>query len=812
MKQILFKGMLCITAAAALGACTDGIGLGFDQDGATGTISLTTSVDCSLENSRSRAEYGEVTTNDLSLRLTSVDGSYTHSWDHVSDFDPNQLFPVGTYTLKAYYGDEATEGFGSPYFYGSTTFKVEENETTPVSLDASLANALLDIKYTENFISFMTDYSAEVHSAGGSYFDYGKEETRPIYTRAGKVEVNVNFTKPNGKSAKLLASEFDAEPRHFYHVTVDVTNDGSADATLVVLFDDGLEEESHDIDISDDVMNAPAPTVTLTGLEEGTEVIELVAGVAPDYNVGFDVIAYGGLKTLNLTTKSESLLAQGWPDEINLIGKDLSALTSLGFESKGLGKPDKMAVINFSEVIKHITYVDGGENITEFTLLARDSYGKTSEPLTLSIKTTPLSLTLDEGEYYLGENIITFTLSYNGNNPVEDVTVTYKNSRGTWSKLNADYVESETKGTYKATASITPTNNDITLRAVADGTPTVELVISPKPRVVVDTQGTVNAFGSFAFIPVTTGADESGFAEMAKTAKIYVSTDGEEYTEAAATTALIDNKYLKVEGLTPGVTNYIKIVNEGQKIEHAGATAIVTETPIALTNGDMESWSSVNREVAGGLLNLTKASVDIYSCAGWATLNDLTTSKLVYNTDYSALSSTLSDANGHEGKCALIRSVGFGCTGTTGNSSNATDFSQGELFLGTYSNSPIYGMEFTSRPTSLLFWYKYVPKNPNDKGYVEIKVLDANNNIISEQFADLEESSEFTERTLTLDYNLNSKKAKYLQITFRSTNAGNTYLNINDIPKITRRVLLTDTLSDYYVGSQLYVDDIVLNY
>lgn len=811
MKQIFFKGMLCAAAAAALGACTDGIGLGFDSTDAQGKIALNASVDCSLANSRSRAEYNEVGLADLSLRLTSADGSYTHTWESVGEFDTNQLFPVGTYTLEAFYGDESAEGYESPYFYGTTTFKVEENETTPVGLEASLANALLDISFTENFTSYMAEYSAEVHSAGGSYFSYDTDLAKPIYTRAGKVEVSVEFTKPNGQQAKLVASEFDAEPRHFYHVTVDVTNDGNGVVNqLVVTFDDGLADESRDIDISDEVMNAPAPVVTPLGFDP-SEPLELVAGVAPDYNVGFDVIAYGGLKALTLTTRSASLAGQGWPPEINLIGTDISALTALGFEAKGVGKPDKMAVLTLSDVLHHITYVEGADNTTEFTLVARDSYGKVSESVSLTILTDPLSLTLDSGEYGLGENVISFAMTYNGNSP-EDVTVQYHNTRGTWTTLKPEFTEGDAKGVYNATAPIAPTYTDVQLRASAPGTATVELTVKPKPRTVVDTKASINAFATFAYIPVTTGTDNSDFAELTQGVKAYVSADGDTYSEATIAEVLLDSKYIKVEGLKANASNYVKIVNAGQAIEVVGATSIDTEQPSTLTNGELDEWNVItNTERGSGLAALLSASCDVYSTEGWATFNDLTTSKLVYNTKYSALSSTLSNNNGHNDKCALIRSVGFGCTGATGNNSNPTEFSQGELFLGTYSmtTGPSYGIAFDSRPVSMSFWYKYTPAtNSADCGYAEITLLDATGGEIASKAVALEAADNFTEQVVALDYNFSSAKAASIKVIFRSTNAGTEYLNSTYMPKKTT----LGSLSDYYVGSQLFVDDIVLNY
>ena len=78
----------------------------------------------------SRAEASEIVADNLGLRLTSADGSVSKTWDLISDFNPDERFKVGTYTLEAFYGDENTEGFGAPYFIGSQTIEIEENKVT----------------------------------------------------------------------------------------------------------------------------------------------------------------------------------------------------------------------------------------------------------------------------------------------------------------------------------------------------------------------------------------------------------------------------------------------------------------------------------------------------------------------------------------------------------------------------------------------------------------------------------------------------------------------------------------------------------
>lgn len=193
-----------------------------------------------------------------------------------------------------------------------------------------------------------------------------------------------------------------------------------------------------------------------------------------------------------------------------------------------------------------------------------------------------------------------------------------------------------------------------------------------------------------------------------------------------------------------------------------------------------------------------------YTCEGWATLNDLTTSKLNSATNYSALSSTLPDNGGHSGQAALIRTVGYNMSTAAAGTNNPKDYAVGELYLGSYDGGAQYGTAFTSRPKSMSFWYKYSAYAAGDQGYAEIVILDSENRVIATKTTSLATTDAYQNITLDLSYPEAPAKAAYIKVIFRSSDSGKT-----DCKKSTG---LLGILNDYYVGSKLYVDDIQLNY
>lgn len=88
--------------------------------------------------------------------------------------------------------------------------------------------------------------------------------------------------------------------------------------------------------------------------------------------------ARSGIEECILTTSSSSLISQGWPAYIDLadLSTDkLQLLQSFGLQLKGLGaNKDKIATIDFTNVIPHIEYDNGV--LSTFKLVAKDKLKK----------------------------------------------------------------------------------------------------------------------------------------------------------------------------------------------------------------------------------------------------------------------------------------------------------------------------------------------------------------------------------------------------------------------------------------------------
>lgn len=812
----LIYGVLSSALLIAAGSsCSDDYNPG---GGTSGKINPQLDLDVNAITSRSTSagrDASPVSVNDLKLRLSSTDGSFVKEWNSIADFDNNELFKVGTYTLEAIYGDVEDEGFEKPYYYASTQLTVKENKVTQVSMNAQLSNSMVSIATTEAFRSYFTNYSFQAHAEGGDYVNFTSTETRPGYLRPGKVTVTADVTKPNGLSATLEAAVFVAEPKHHYTVTVDVNNGQAGDAQLVITYDDMLSQEDVYIDLSDEILSAPAPAVIAQGFEAGTTAT-VIEGSSDAAAPAFFINAEGGIKSVVLSTRSTSLIEQGWYNEIDLAAAtpaQQSKLKSLGLDVKGLfGNIGQMAQIDLSGVLSHIRYLEGSDNVSEFTVVAKDNYSKVSDPLTFSVKVEPIVIGLSEDVTpSVGASTMTVALNYNGTDVARNVKIQYKNLRGTWSDATITKVTEVSDNNYIVEIDGIPADDTtVTLRAVAAGKESDEVTIAKGGFTIASTAN--DMFATRARIVPTYFDDDLEAA--ASSVKYEISEDGSNFTAVSHTMESDGSSWLA--GLPSGKNLTVKATINGK----IAKTEITTEEEWDIPNGNLDADVSID----GSASNWENI---VFS--GWGTNNAMTTSQ-GNNNAYSRISGTIQTDDSHSGKAALIRTVGWGsgnsAWGSSGSSGSTKYTDAGLLHLGAtrttrpdgYGNregsvetsdlAPL-GISCTSRPSSMTFYYKYSPKNSADLGYAEICVIDAAGNIITSKSVSLSASSAYQQRDINLDYPVDAAKAAKIYVRFQSTN-DRTYLQKND--DNFSGPGFANTTRGTFMGSQLYIDDIKLNY
>lgn len=262
---------------------------------------------------------------------------------------------------------------------------------------------------------------------------------------------------------------------------------------------------------------------------------------------------------------------------------------------------------------------------------------------------------------------------------------------------------------------------------------------------------------------------------------------------------------------------------------------VVLETPTQLPNSGMEEWTNDNYKNDYYSFNPWREKDENIH---WDTSNLFTTRHrnngevfwIPTIANYNGFHS-VSYVPGRDGLAAELRNTANGRGNVTWEQKDYNKVA-GELFIGTAKvtmgtnpgagdrdgSKDTYEREknatFTNRPTALKFWYKYAPYN-SDTWSAHIELLDVAKNIIIQQdLTSSEAKNDWTEATVSLDYDEGTvyKKCKYIYVIFRSTVNSGANMPYREITQTFYVDGQVKTFSPAYVGSVLTIDDISLVY
>lgn len=257
---------------------------------------------------------------------------------------------------------------------------------------------------------------------------------------------------------------------------------------------------------------------------------------------------------------------------------------------------------------------------------------------------------------------------------------------------------------------------------------------------------------------------------------------------------------LRKADLTPATTYYIRGL---YRSEVAGEVAEVTTFPvIELENGNLSSYSVVRGEDG----NRWNGHGSQFEWSGWATLNELTTPNCpITSYSYNTRSGTrpVSDVRtGSTDNVAVwIITIGYGYGGTNSSPNSVTP---SELFLGVYNTK---GIDFSSRPTGVKFYYKYSPYN-GDASDIYVQIMNENTIIGEGKLQETREIAQYTEYTMIINYDEQYKdlSPNKISLVFKSG------FNSDVESRESGGLINANTANPKFRGSELYIDDISLIY
>lgn len=829
MKKVYY-GLLSLLCAGLVSCAKDEA-----QSSLKGRIDVRVNTDQSLSDDVSRAA-GEVTEPDLkdfALTIASADGEVSNSWDSFEKFEP-VFVEVGTYTVTASYGEAESEGFDALSYLGSTNVEVRKDETAEAAVTCTINKAKVSVSYTDDFKKYFSSYSAYVSSSKGNKVTYAADETRGAYFVPGDLGLFLEVTR-QGISQKITLNpkNFTAEVKHEYRLTMDV--DASTASLKIVFNDNPASEQNVSINISDEALNAAPPVFTPYGFESGTP-LKVLEGETVSDKLEAYLNAPAGLTACELITTSEALKAQGWPEKVDLMkltAEQSQKLTELGLSTRGLGaNHDKIALIDFRNVLSHLYCVTDGDDTHVFTLKATDALTKVSD-LVLNVTTlnNGFAITLPESVPY-GVNTMTVSLNLEGD--PSQVTFWYM-FMNAWQEFTADQVDiqpgaaEDNKYTVTLTYPMPLNYTDTNVKFKADcgnkhfeGEVRVddpELTLSLK-------NGDADVWATKAYLQVTASAKSRASRTISSSTVEIQYKEGEKWIAWPHRSYDAETGLFLLTGLgegateTEGVPYTLRAVYKrgGEATSLSEELSITTEPKAQVGNAGFEEWHTashsfnVSADIFGNphyrdwYLPWNENEADIW----WAVnskktmLSECTVANLDFKVFPTVSWSSSNKANGEKSIQVATVATGAWAVPTGG----AVTAHAGEIWIGTANDNGDHASEghsFVSRPTSLSFWYQYSPVN-SETFYMKIELKAEDGTVLASN--EIENgAAETAGKTITLpfEYSVN-KKVSSIYMVFKSSTADSPGYNT----KVEMEIAGKNQTS--HIGSVLRIDDIKLNY
>lgn len=818
----------------------------------------------------------------FSLSLSNEKAEVKH-WDSYADFKEGEKIAIGNYTLKAYYGDEKKEGFNAAYYEGSTNIQILENQNTTADITCYIANVQLTVICSEAVQKYFTTFEMQARSNTGTTIDIAKDDQRPVYLKPGSLQLEAKVKKQNGIGQTLRLLDIDeTEARQHYIIQVDVNGGDTGSGTLNITYNTVKSEEVVTIDISDASLNLKAPEFTAQGFDNG-QTITLREGSQPE-SMKVTLNARAGIRECDLLIESPYLNSEavGIDGLVKLVPTSDAAkamkqkVVDKGLRLLGLedGKIERLALIDFTQLIMNMVCTGDNDESSKFTLRAVDKRGVVHET-ELSFTTTlqsnqfsfpAIAKTVLIGSTEAEAEINLLTSGITGEQDVNNVIFEYKNEASEWVKATTEWVSDNTEEVKKHKVKIKKLpeiHRNLVVRARYGSKISEEQTLSyhiPEFTITADEN---DIWARKATLQVKANTVEAQNAVL-KYLKLT-------YNGSEISTTRKGNTYLW-SGLEPGVTyTIVGICNEGGEVTNNVEYSLLTEAKIQLPNPTFNEWTSgryngttINKggpwakrgagfDISGYTTTeeYQKTTLSVNTPVAWENVNEKTMPNLTgnaVNTWYIVPSTdkVIIDDNtyvrirnvswsGVGGDISPLGSIGYfinknECYASfpgfeqLNTPSITLQQSAGRLFLGSYSyqnekDIVNEGYPFFNRPSQLKFKYKYTSKTSGlttDKGYVRIMLRKGSKSILKDKEyleLDLDETANILTKTLDIQYpSVGCEKPDNICIMFCSSIGGKDWLTSEE--KIDNpSVTSPESKAQACVtGSELYIDDIELIY
>lgn len=383
LRKFKFVFLACLTLFF-LGCHKDKVDNLIDGADETCAVSLTVQTDETLTIvplTRSGGVPGE---KDFSVRIENTRGEILKNWEYTKL--PNLIKVVpGSYKLVAYYGtDSILPAFEKPYYYGETKITLKEGDSLDTLVNCSMGAVKVAVDFDKSFGYEYEDYWVDIKTVGDS-LSFAKDESREAYFKPGNLRMRF-VLKPIGSDTyyQFYPQAVGAvKAKAFYKMKLKANTDKGDLKSITITTDSSTIDIPVDVELPPFYLPKPAPKVTPQGFVSG-ETIKTTEGVSKPATVM--VASSAGLTELKIKTVSDTLIARGWPEEIDLMratSEQIALLKANGLDwSNDLNTKDTIKTtvwVKFDNVVQLLNTAPGQTGHSAFELVAKDRFGQLGE-------------------------------------------------------------------------------------------------------------------------------------------------------------------------------------------------------------------------------------------------------------------------------------------------------------------------------------------------------------------------------------------------------------------------------------------------
>lgn len=382
------KVLIALIMLAVVGwSCNsrDDIDYGLESKDGVGELSI--NLNAQITTFKSALLKANIDPSTFKVQIFDAENNVVRSFNKYSEMPAQFELKAGSYTVKAFSGDQQEAAFNAPYYVGEKAFAIAKEQTTTVDLTCTMGNMAVTIAYTDLFKTAVKDYTVTVSNGTGNL----------IYDAEGKIgyfKVAPLTIVLNGKAVlddspvTFTHTITSVAAKDFHKVTFDITSDGTGILQKPgIIVDESLNDKNTIITIPGNGGGNTGSAPTIAGVGFNIETPITFIAMSNSYpTVKIDLKADNKIKELKVRIESEklepALAFVGIPTEFDIA--NLSPELRKNFEDINLIKPTDvilgataytfdissfMGLLEAGEHKFHLTIVDEKSNAATKTLV-----------------------------------------------------------------------------------------------------------------------------------------------------------------------------------------------------------------------------------------------------------------------------------------------------------------------------------------------------------------------------------------------------------------------------------------------------------